>query len=80
MSGPLAKKTVSMGRDDILRLQVAGAGGWGDPLSRDAEMVRKDVLNGKVSLNRAREAYGVVLDADTLQVDEAATKAHRAGM
>jgi N-methylhydantoinase B len=69
----IGKETVSLGRGDILRLQVAGAGGWGDPLTRDPEMVRQDVINGKVSLERAREVYGVVLDQVTMEVDRPAT-------
>jgi N-methylhydantoinase B/oxoprolinase/acetone carboxylase alpha subunit len=40
--------------------------------------VARDVKNGKVSLEAAREAYGVVLDETTLTVDEAATTALRA--
>jgi N-methylhydantoinase B len=73
----IGKETVNMYRSDRLRLQVAGAGGWGAPMNRDTEMVRQDVLNGKVSLKRARDVYGVVLDADTFQVDEVATNVLR---
>ena len=51
----------------------AGGGGWGDPLLRDPEAVARDVKNGKVSLEKAREDYGVALDGDTLEVDEEAT-------
>jgi N-methylhydantoinase B/oxoprolinase/acetone carboxylase alpha subunit len=35
--------------------------------------VARDVKNGKVSLEKAREDYGVALDGDTLEVDEEAT-------
>ncbi len=51
----------------------AGGGGWGDPLARDPQAVARDVKNGKVSLEKAREDYGVVLDEETLAVDEEAT-------
>lgn len=74
----IGKETLKMGRGDILRLQVAGAGGWGDPLTRDPQKVQLDVRNEKVSLNRAREVYGVVLHPETLEIDEAATAALRA--
>jgi len=74
----IGKETVSLGRGDILRLQVAGAGGWGDPLARDPEMVRQDVINDKVSLDRARKVYGVVLDQATLELDRPATDELRA--
>jgi len=54
----IQKETVKMKKGDILRLQVAGAGGWGNPLERDIERVRDDVLNGKVSAGRAESVYG----------------------
>jgi len=56
---------------------TAGGGGWGNPLERDPAAVQMDVLDGLVSLQSAREDYGVVLDARTLAVDEAATAALR---
>jgi N-methylhydantoinase B len=55
----------------------AGGGGWGDPLKRDPEAVARDVQNDKVSPEAARELYGVVLDAETFTVDQAATQALR---
>lgn len=55
----------------------SGGGGWGDPLDRDPEAVRDDVLDGYVSLAAADETYGVVLSADRREVDEAATVARR---
>ena len=45
----------------------AGGGGWGDPLERDPEAVARDVRNRKVSIEAAREAYGVALDPKTLK-------------
>jgi N-methylhydantoinase B len=59
-------------------VQGAGGGGWGDPLDRDPERVRADVLEEYVSLDAARAQYGVVLDPTTLAVDAAATAALRA--
>jgi len=40
----------------------ATGGGYGDPLDRDPQLVRVDVREELVSLRRAREVYGVVLD------------------
>jgi hypothetical protein len=37
-------------------------------------MVERDVMEGYVSLKRAREDYGVVIDPGTLKVDLKATK------
>jgi N-methylhydantoinase B len=56
----------------------SGGGGWGDPLDRDPERVRQDVRNGFVSVARARQVYGVVVDAAGLKVDLAATRQQRA--
>jgi len=55
----------------------AGGGGHGDPLQRLPAAVASDVRNEKVSFQAARNDYGVVLDAETLQVDEPATAALR---
>lgn len=41
----------------------AGGGGYGDPSSRDPEKVAHDVREGLVSPDRAREIYGVAVDA-----------------
>ncbi len=62
---------------DVVVMQSAGGGGFGDPLARDPERVRQDVLAGYVSRERARDGYGVVLTAAGA-VDEAATWARRA--
>jgi N-methylhydantoinase B len=53
-----------MRRGDVVVMQAAGGGGYGDPLERDPEAVADDVRDGYVSRERARGAYGVVLGAD----------------
>ena len=57
-----------------------GAGGYGDPHKRPAEKVLKDVIEGKVSAEAAKDQYGVVVGrrGAELYVDEAATAAARA--
>ena len=62
---------------DKIIFQTAGAGGWGDPLERDSEAVRKDVARRLVSIEVAREVYGVVLDPATLQTETKETEALR---
>lgn len=59
----------------VIRIRTTGGGGWGDPLSREAEKVAYDVECGLVSEHRARSEYGVVLrrDAAGVQVDAGAT-------
>jgi N-methylhydantoinase B len=63
---------------DVLRHTLAGAGGHGDPLSRDPALVAEDVADEKVSLEHARSEYGVVFDPATGAVDALATDALRA--
>jgi len=50
-----------------------GGGGYGDPLERDPERVRLDVLEKWVSIEQARDVYGVVfrghVDDESLAVD-----------
>ena len=59
---------------DVVTIDAAGGGGYGNPLERELEMVVSDVMEGYVSLERAREDYGVVIDPKTMKVDEEATK------
>jgi N-methylhydantoinase B len=67
-------KPVTANSEVIVR--TGGGGGWGEPLERDPERVRWDVLEEFVSKEAAEEIYGVVLLED-LSVDEAATRALR---
>ncbi|WP_285582844.1 hydantoinase B/oxoprolinase family protein [Herbidospora sp. NBRC 101105] len=62
---------------EIVRVRTTGGGGWGSPFDREPSRVADDVRDGKVSLDAAREDYGVVF-SDGLTVDEAATEALRA--
>jgi N-methylhydantoinase B len=57
-------------------VRTGGGGGWGDPLDRDPEKVRADVFEDLVSVDAARDEYGVVLDTKR-SVDAAATQALR---
>ncbi|MFH2007083.1 MAG: hydantoinase B/oxoprolinase family protein [bacterium] len=58
---------------DVVTMDAAGGGGYGDPRERDPELVRQDVVEGYVSLRAARDDYGVALDEQTLEVDARAT-------
>ena len=59
----------------VVRVVTTGGGGWGDPLEREPELVQRDVIEGKVSLEAARDDYGVVLreadGKDPFVIDEA---------
>ncbi|MBD1548495.1 hydantoinase B/oxoprolinase family protein [Roseibium aggregatum] len=64
---------------------TAGGGGFGDPLERDPEAVREDVIDDYVSIERAARDYGVVIrevDADLCEyeIDLPATETLRADL
>ena len=55
---------------DVVLIQATAGGGVGDPLEREAERVRRDVLEGYTTPQRARDVYGVVLgDAGEIDVN-----------
>ena len=62
-------------------LRLPGGGGHGDPLEREPAQVTRDVEDGLVSVERARDVYGVVLKEGerpgTYTVDAEATARHR---
>ena len=64
--------------DDQLHFITWGGGGWGDPLDRDPALVGKEITQGLVTPEGARD-YGVVANAKG-QVDMAATEALRTQM
>jgi len=64
--------------DDQLHFITWGGGGWGDALERDPALVAKEITQGLVTPEGARD-YGVVVDAKGV-VDAAATEKLRAEM
>ncbi len=72
--------TLPLKLGDCVTIRGGGGGGYGDPTERVPERVREDVYQGYVSLEAARDLYGVVIDAETLAVDPAATEKRRAAM
>jgi N-methylhydantoinase B len=61
---------------DVMHHRMAGGGGHGDALARDPRAVARDVLDDKVSVAAARDAYGVVVSHDG-ELDLEATEALR---
>ena len=59
--------------DDVLYYTLGMGGGYGSPLDRDPRAVLKDVENELVSVETARQVYGVVIDPESLVVDLEAT-------
>ena len=65
-------------RGDVLRLLGPCGGGYGPPREREPAAVARDVADGLVSVETARERYGVAVAADGT-LDAAATAALRGG-
>ncbi|MDB5650563.1 MAG: 5-oxoprolinase [Hyphomicrobiales bacterium] len=77
---PLTSKIAGLRlkKGDVVAWQLAGGGGYGDPMQRDHARVQRDVRMGYVTLEGARRDYGVVLRAD-MSIDEDATRSLRSG-
>jgi N-methylhydantoinase B len=76
---PMPMAALMLHRGDRFRHRSAGGGGFGSPLVRDPASVLDDVLAGKVTVDAARDLYGVVVD-EAGQVDEAGTVTLRGAM
>ena len=72
---PIAQVDLEPG--ELLGHLLSGGGGYGDPLEREPELVREDVLARFVSFERARQVYGVAFEQDvldaSLEVDDKET-------
>ena len=62
---------------DLIRLHTPGGGGYGDPLERNPFLVADDVRRQYISLETARDVYGVLFQENMVEVDEAKTIARR---
>lgn len=71
-------REVTLNSGDVVRVQTNAGGGFGDPFERDPELVLRDVLDRYVSIEGAKQSYGVIVDAKTLTLDVATTHALRA--
>jgi N-methylhydantoinase B len=72
---PMAKHRLDAA--DRIVLQTPGGGGVGAPLTREPQTVADDVMERRVSVEAARNLYGVIVDAHGI-LDEVATLALRA--
>jgi N-methylhydantoinase B len=66
-------------KGDRLVFSTAGAGGQGDPLTREPERTAADVHAGLVSVDAAASEYGVIVSADGV-IDDDATERERTRM
>lgn len=78
MLPPLPTKPINLRQGVIFRHMMAGGGGYGDAYEREPERVLEDVLDGRVSVQAARDAYGVALTANLRAIDHEATAHLRA--
>ena len=62
---------------DTITCITASGGGYGDPFERDVEKVLEDVEMGLVSIDNAREKYGVSIDPVTFEIDHQVSQALR---
>ena len=67
----------------VIRFWEGGGGGWQDPRTRPPEWVLEDVIDGFVSIEAARDVYGVAVsvvdeDAAAYEIDEEETARLRA--
>src|SRR5262249_58371219 len=68
-----SKITFRLAAGDVVSVQTPGGGGTASPLERTPERVAADVSLGKISVERARTVYGVVVDPRTLALDRPRT-------
>ena len=61
--------------DGEIVVEYPGGGGFFDPRERDPKMVLEDVLDGLISVEKARQVYGVALNGEKL--DDSATNSLR---
>lgn len=71
-------KGATVNPGDYIDFFIPGGGGYGDPLERDLSLVEDDVRNEFVSLEAARETYGVVMDQAGWNVNIKASEELRA--
>jgi N-methylhydantoinase B len=70
----LVVEPITLNRGALFRHIMAGGGGYGDPFERLVDDVLQDVIEGKITPEHARTAYGVVVvRREGYKVDEAAT-------
>jgi len=65
---------------EVVSFRGGGGGGYGPPLERDSQAVLSDVINGYVSPEKAESDYGVVIDPDSMTVDDRGTATLRSRM
>ena len=68
---------IRIGEGDTVTVCTPGGGGYGDPFARAPQLVARDVRRGYYTREQAEALFGVVLDPETLVVNEPATETRR---
>lgn len=55
---------LTLAAGDLVRVVTGNGGGWGEPRQRERELVRDDVRDGYITVETAREVYGVNVERD----------------
>ena len=74
-----SKVTIQLAEDDVVSYRTCGGGGYGPPEERDPDDVLRDVRDGRISPERAREIYRVAVDTEQWAVDVKVTRSLRSG-
>jgi N-methylhydantoinase B len=78
---PLRSKGLdTLQADDLVRLTLPGAGGYGDPKERSLDALDRDLMDGKVTPDAAETHYAVVVDRAVPRIERDATQRLRAKM
>lgn len=71
---------LSIEKDCLISFEPGGGGGYGSPLKRDPRKVLQDVIEEYISLEKARDDYGVIIDPASMTVDEDETQKLRSNL
>ena len=64
--GIVARKVLN--KNDVVRMVTCTGGGYGNPLKRNPQKVLMDVKNGYITLEQAKDDYGVIIDEKTYEI------------
>jgi len=74
-----SKVTTRVEKDHVIVNETSGGGGWGPSNERDPELIRRDVVAGLVSIQRAKDDYSVVIEGSTFDINWGETERLRGG-
>ena len=68
-----SKCVINVEPGDTVSFQTPGGGGYGNPKKRNPDNVYEDVINNKITYERAEKFYGVVINTKTNKIDNKRT-------